>query len=216
MDKFPFLLIYIYRLPAHRTTELSPFILANARLPLGPAAIAYTMSPDVSEIDAPLTDILRLIHRAPLSENTMDMNTKEAQSRYKKDYDKHGGSESRSAAGGYVFVERLPLKTSAADCTACEGYSSSPPRCKEPYQVISVGPGYSKIDQDGICNTISMRRLTRVTMKAMPKSEVVFHSRTKTDTILVPKMLIKTGKNSYAVDSAVRGKNRATRDYSTF
>lgn len=52
----------------------------------------------------------------------------------------------------YVFVHGPPLTTSAAHYLAAERYLKLIPRMYVPYEVLSVGPDYLKVLQNGFNN----------------------------------------------------------------
>lgn len=67
------------------------------------------MPADISEIDLPPSYRLYLINLAASLRKMADKDSKNAQARLKKDYDKHVLFEPRVAAGDHVFSERPPL-----------------------------------------------------------------------------------------------------------
>lgn len=79
------------------------------------------MQPDVSEIDSPFVYKIRINHRATLLRKITYRNSKNAHTRYKKEYEKHVRSEQSSVADDYVFGECTPLMAFAEDRLEIEG-----------------------------------------------------------------------------------------------
>lgn len=81
-----------------------------------------------------------------------DKTSKKVQARYKKDYGRQVLFEQPFAAGDNVLLERPPVMASATEHIAYERYYRHLHRSTTPYPVISAGPEYKKLDQDGIRN----------------------------------------------------------------
>lgn len=177
-----FPLAYACKVQVQRTTKLPPFRLAITRLPLGPTALALLVLPDVSEIDAPIANRQRLIHRAALLNKMADSNSKKVQAGYKKDYVKSVRFEQRFAAVDDVFVERPPFMASAADHAAYGGYLKLLSRRKGPFRVNRVASEYAKINQDRIQNTVTISMLTGATKEARPDMHATLDTTSNANT----------------------------------
>lgn len=70
----------------------------------------------------------------------------------------------------------------AADWMAHGEYSKLLPWRFRPYLAISVGHEYAKTSEDGIQNTESINRLTRLAKDKKPKMEITSTLKTNTDT----------------------------------
>lgn len=210
-----FPLTYAYNVEVHSTKKLFSFILSTTRLPHGSIAIARPMPPDVSEIDPRHAYRLRLIHRAFLLRKIAITNSK-IQARYKMDYNKDVRFEPLFAAGDFAFVERPPLTASAADRLAFERYSKLLPRRTEPFRAISVRPEYVRIDQNGIRNTVSINRQTRVAKEGRSNVDAMSVSRPSTDRNPVNNTTNEEEKkNSYTVEKIAGHQNRPMYTYYT-
>lgn len=117
----------------------------------------------------PIAYHLLLIHVAALLRNMENMNFKKAQKQYEKNYDNHGRFEPRFAAGDHVFIKRPTPIAHTADRMAHGGYSKLLPHHRGPYWIITVGPEYAKIDQDGALDTVSIYRSIRAAEEERPK-----------------------------------------------
>lgn len=67
---------------------------------------------------------------------------------------------------------------------------------------ISVGPEYTKIEQDVIRNIVSINRLSRLVEESRPNVDVASNSRTNADTNPKQKARPEKEKNSYAGSNA--------------
>lgn len=104
---------------------------------------------------------------------------------------------------------------SATDCMAFERYSRLLLRRTGPYQLLSFGPEYAKINQDRIRDSVSINRLTRVAKEERPNVYVTSYSRTNTDSSPVKEPSIKNKKNACATKNIVGHEERPTRTYYT-
>lgn len=104
-----------YNVQIHRTLNLLLLSLTITLLSPVSASMACVVSPDVSVIDSTLAYRTFLIHRVTLLRNMAYKNSEKAQERYKNDHDKRVRFEPCFVAKYYVFVERSPLMTIAAD-----------------------------------------------------------------------------------------------------
>lgn len=89
--------------------------------------------------------------------------SKKSQERQKTEKDEKRLLKSHFAVAGHVFIQRPRLIALAADRMAYKGYCKRLPYRTRPYQIISVGYEYIKIDQYGIENAVSINQMTRVT-----------------------------------------------------
>lgn len=89
-------------------------------------------------------------------------NPRRSQETYNADRHKRVRFEPSFEQGHSVFIEIPPLSTSPAERPAAERYTKLLPRRLGPNCIISVGPEYVKIMQDGIESTVSNNRIPRV------------------------------------------------------
>lgn len=142
-------------------------------------------------------------------------NFRRVQARCKKNKDEHIRFEERFAARVYEFAERLPLIKSAADRMAYEGYLKPLPGFKGPLLVISIGPEYGKVDQDGTWNAILINRHSRVDKEEEPKMEAKSDAMTNTGTNHTNEASTEKEKSPYAVKKIVGHENIPTGIYIT-
>lgn len=152
------------------------------------------MPSDVSKIDSHIVHRLRLIHRAVLLTKTKDTNSKKAQARFKNDYHKHPRFKSRFARD-YVFVKRPLLMACVADRMAYKKYFKLLLGHTGPYQVISNTPERTKVNRDGIRNTVSINKLNRMAKEKWSKKEVTSDTRNNTDTDPVKEASTRTKRS---------------------
>lgn len=109
-----------------------------------------------------------------------------------------------------MLVERSPLMESALDKKGIEEYSKLLFCCRGPYRFIIIIPEYAKIFQDGIRNTVSNNRLTRLAKEERSKIKTTFDSRTNNDTNPPSEAVTENEKNFNAVRKIFKHKNRPT------
>lgn len=69
------------------------------------------------------------------------------------------------APGDYGFIDRSPLKTSAAERLAMEGYSKLVPKIHGFYHVLSARNEYLNVQQECVKTSVSIDRVTWVTQE---------------------------------------------------
>lgn len=168
------------------------------------------MPPDLSGILSPLTYILHLFHAAALIRKAVDTEPKKSEARYRKEYDKHARLEQRFAPGDYEFVESLTLLESDMSSMAYKRYSKLLPCRTEPHRVLSVGPEYDKINQDGTRNTVSTNRLICLSKERNVNLDTKSRPRANADLDSAREASTEVEKKSYAAEKVVGYENRHT------
>lgn len=92
---------------------------------------------------------------------------------------------------------------------AYEGYSKLLSRQTGTYRVISVDPEYTKIDHNGIQNTVSINRLVKVAKEARSNVDSTSDSRANAEIDPAKEASTEDKKNFYAAAKVVGHENRS-------
>lgn len=84
---------------------------------------------------------------------------------YRPDRDEKASLKPTDALDDFIYIERPPLTTSAAERLATKGYLELIPERHGLYGVLSFRPEFMKIILEGVENSVTTNRATRNTQE---------------------------------------------------
>ena len=163
-DKFIQPLAYAYNMQVHRVTNTTPFDLVLSRHPpdiiiRGQTTAIPSTVPDTEATPVQVKrNILRKLRQALQAARSRST---QAQKRYKEDFDRKVRFRISLQPGDYVFVDRPP-RTATDSGTEDTTTRKLLPRATGPFEVKSASEDTVTVEQDGLLNTISIDRVTKV------------------------------------------------------